>query len=154
METDEDWPARVVITPATWRDWRSTRAFEKRCFGRAAWSALDVAAALTIPNTVRLKAEFENQMIGLVVGNQRPSQQVAWIATIGVHPQYRRRGLGRRLLRTCEKALGMSRIKLTLRISNHAALSLYQKEGYRQINTWRKYYANGEDALVMEKWMP
>jgi ribosomal-protein-alanine N-acetyltransferase len=79
---------------------------------------------------------------------------MAWIATIGVHPDYRRRGLGQRLLRTCEKAMGMPRIKLTLRVSNLAALSLYRQEGYHQIDTWRNYYTNGEDALVMEKWMP
>jgi ribosomal protein S18 acetylase RimI-like enzyme len=128
-------------------------SFEKLCFAEDAWTALDVAAALTVPSTVRLKAEFENQMIGLVVGNLRQIQQVAWIATIGVHPQYRRRGLGRRLLRACEEAMGMPRIKLTLRISNQAALSLYRQEGYRQINIWPSYYANGEDALVMEKLM-
>jgi ribosomal-protein-alanine N-acetyltransferase len=145
------WQASVIISPASWRDWRSAMAFEKLCFGADAWTALDVAAALTIPSTVRLKAEFENQMIGLVVGNQRPMQQVAWIATIGVHPQYRRRGLGRRLLRACEEAMDIPRIKLTLRISNQAALNLYRQEGYRQTNTWPNYYANGEDALVMEK---
>jgi ribosomal-protein-alanine N-acetyltransferase len=150
----EDWQARVTISPATWRDWRSTIAFEKLCFGKEAWAALDIAAALTLPNIVRYKAEFDNQMIGLVVGNLRPSQRMAWIATIGVHPDYRRRGLGQRLLRTCEKAMGMPRIKLTLRVSNLAALSLYRQEGYHQIDTWRNYYTNGEDALVMEKWMP
>jgi ribosomal-protein-alanine N-acetyltransferase len=146
-----DWQASIVISPASWRDWRSVMAFERLCFGADAWTTLDVAAALTLPSTVRLKAEFENQMIGLVVGNLRQMQQVAWIATIGVHPQYRRRGLGRRLLRACEEAMGMPCIKLTLRISNQAALSLYRQEGYRQINTWPSYYANGEDALVMEK---
>ena len=62
------WLESVTISPATWRDWRSVIAFEKLCFDADAWTALDVAAALTLPSTVRLKAEFENQMIGLVVG--------------------------------------------------------------------------------------
>ncbi len=153
MNQKSDWQAHVIISPASWRDWRSVMVLEKLCFGADAWTALDVAAALTLPSTVRLKAEFENQMIGLVVGSRRQMQRVAWIATIGVHPQYRRRGLGRRLLRACEEAMDLPRIKLTLRISNLAALSLYRQEGYRQINIWPSYYANGEDALVMEKLM-
>jgi ribosomal-protein-alanine N-acetyltransferase len=124
---------------------------EKLCFGRDAWSALDVAAALMFPGTVRLKAELDEEMIGLVVGDIRRHSKEGWIATIAVHPTYRRRGLGRRLLRACEQAMGMPLIKLTLRVSNIAAMNLYKQEGYVQVQYWRGYYASGEDALVMEK---
>jgi ribosomal-protein-alanine N-acetyltransferase len=86
-----------------------------------------------------------------VVGDIRRHKQEGWIATIAVHPTYRRRGLGRRMLRTCEQAMGMPRIKLTLRLSNLSALNLYKQEGYQQVQYWRGYYASGEDALVMEK---
>ena len=147
----ESWHARLSVLPATWRDWRAVMVLEKLCFGRDAWSALDVAAALTFPDTVRLKAELDEEMVGFVVGDIRRHQQVGWIATIAVHPKYRRRGLGRRLLRACEQALAMPRIKLTLRVSNSVALSLYKQEGYQQVQFWRDYYAGGEDALVMEK---
>ena len=147
----ESWHARLSVLPATWRDWRAVMVLEKLCFGRDAWSALDVAAALTVPDSVRLKAELDEEMVGFVVGDIRRHQQVGWIATIAVHPKYRRRGLGRRLLRACEQALAMPRIKLTLRVSNSVALSLYKQEGYQQVQFWRDYYAGGEDALVMEK---
>ena len=42
-------------------------------------------------------------------------------------------------------------MKLTVRISNDAAISLYKKEGYRTVDIWKKYYNDGEDGLVMEK---
>lgn len=151
MNAEESWQEGVTLSPATWRDWRSAMVLEKLCFGRDAWSALDVAAALTFPSTVRLKADHEEEMIGLVIGDVRRSQREGWIATIAVHPKYRRRGLGRRLLRACEQAMAMPHIKLTLRVSNPAALDLYKSEGYQQVRYWRGYYADGEDALVMEK---
>jgi len=149
-----DWPACVTVSAATWRDWRSMMALEKLCFGRDAWSALDVAAALTFPDTVRLKAEFEDELIGVVVGDIRSRHNVGWIATIAVHPAHRRRGLGRRLLRACEHAIDLPRIKLTLRPSNKAALNLYKQEGYEAIQSLRDYYADGAEALVMEKRLP
>ena len=42
-------------------------------------------------------------------------------------------------------------MKLTVRASNHGAIALYEKEGYRTIDIWKKYYNDGEDGLVMEK---
>ncbi len=151
MEAEVDYQARVAITPANWRDWGAVMALEKLCFGRDAWSALDVAAALTLPDTVRLKAVLNDEIIGLVVGDIRRRDQIGWIATIAVHPAHRRRGLGRRLLRACEQTMAMPRTKLTLRVSNKTAFNLYLQEGYKQVQYWRGYYASGEDAIVMEK---
>jgi ribosomal protein S18 acetylase RimI-like enzyme len=31
---------------------------------------------------------------------------------------------------------------------------LYLKNGYHKVETWRRYYEGGEDAIVMEKDMP
>ena len=44
-----------------------------------------------------------------------------------------------------------STVKLTVRISNERAITLYEKEGYRTVDIWTKYYNDGEDGLVMEK---
>jgi ribosomal-protein-alanine N-acetyltransferase len=43
------------------------------------------------------------------------------------------------------------RARLTVRLSNDKAISLYEKEGYRTIDIWKRYYNDGEDGLVMEK---
>ena len=54
---------------------------------------------------------------------------------MGVHPNYRRQGLGRRLLAACiEKAWhkGLTRIELEARADNHAAIALYEKLGFRR----------------------
>lgn len=53
---------------------------------------------------------------------------------MGVHPGYRRQGLGSRLLAACiEKAWskGLTRIVLEARSDNHAAIALYEKLGFR-----------------------
>jgi N-alpha-acetyltransferase 10/11 len=90
-------------------------------------------------------------MVGFVAGDPRPSEGASWIATIGVDPRYQRRGIGRALLRACEERIKLPRVKLTVRMSNQTAISLYEKEGYRSVDIWKKYYNDGEDGLVMEK---
>lgn len=110
-------------------------------------------AALTFPETVRYVAVCDERIVGFVVGDRRQRQGVGWIATIGVHPAYRGRKIGTKLLDLCEHGLNMTRVRLSLRPSNQAALHLYQRQGYIEVDRWPRYYSGGEDALVMEKSM-
>jgi len=124
---------------------------EKAAFAHDAWPWIDLLAALTFPETVRLKALSEAGVVGVAFGDRRRHEDLGWIASIAVHPASRRRGIGRRLLDATEAALGMPRIRLTLRRSNDGARLLYEQAGYVLIDEWPRYYRNGEDGLVMEK---
>ena len=141
----------MEIQTASIRDLRALRRLENACFDKDAWPLLDLIAVLTWPEVIRLKADEDGQLIGFIAGDPRPSKGVAWVATIGVDPRYQRRGVGRALLRACEEQVNLPRIKLTVRLSNRIAVSLYEKEGYRTIDVWKAYYDDGEDGLVMEK---
>ncbi|MEN8240964.1 MAG: GNAT family N-acetyltransferase [Chloroflexota bacterium] len=139
------------ILTAGLKDLNSLRGLEKLCFPIDAWPFLDMIGALTLPNIVRFKMEDDGQLIGFIAGDVRKMQRVGWIATVAVHPDYRRRGLAEKLLELCEDAMGMPRIKLTVRASNEAAIMLYRRNGYLQVGRWRNYYKGGEDGVVMEK---
>jgi ribosomal protein S18 acetylase RimI-like enzyme len=141
----------MEIQTATLRDLAALRRLEHACFEKDAWPLLDLMAVLTWPDVIKLKAVEDGEMIGFVAGDPRPSESASWIATIGIDPRYQRRGFGRALLRACEEKIKLPRVKLTVRISNQGAIALYEKEGYRSVDIWKKYYNDGEDGLVMEK---
>ena len=141
----------MEITSATIRDLNTLRKLENACFEKDAWPLFDLIAVLTFPDVVRLKAVEEGRMVGFVAGDPRPSQGFSWIATIGVLPACQRKGIGRSLLHACEVQLKTPRLRLSVRASNQAALSLYEQEGYRNIDIWKAYYNDGENAIVMEK---
>jgi ribosomal-protein-alanine N-acetyltransferase len=141
----------MEILPATLRDLGGLRRVEQACFPKDAWPLLDLIAVLTWPSVVRLKAVVDGQMTGFIAGDPRPSENLAWIATVGVLPEYQRRGIGQALLRECEKQIPQPRIRLCVRASNEAAIRMYQQEGYLTIDTWREYYDDKEGAVVMEK---
>jgi ribosomal protein S18 acetylase RimI-like enzyme len=92
-------------------------------------------------------------LVGFVAGDIRAHENTAWIATIGVLPSYRGRGIGAALLRACETRLTrrVPQVRLCVRASNTTAIRLYLREGYQKVGLWNEYYQNGEDAVVMEK---
>lgn len=75
------------------------------------------------------------------------------IATLAVHPEYRRQGIGELIL---TKALqdgheaGTQHALLEVRAGNEAAQNLYRKFGFKAAGRRPKYYKdNGEDAILM-----
>lgn len=141
----------MEIVPANLLDLNALRKLEKDSFDRDAWPLLDLMVVLTFPEVIRLKAVEDRLMIGFVAGDPRPRDGWGWIATIAVDPRFRRRGIATALLHECEKRLGVPRSRLTVRLSNEAAIRMYRREGYSSIDVWKAYYSDGEDAMVMEK---
>jgi len=141
----------MEIQNANILDLTALRRLEQICFDKDAWPLLDLIAVLTWPDVIRLKVVENGEMVGFVACDPRPSQSAAWIATIAVDPNWQRRGVGRMLLHACEERVTQPRMKLSVRITNHGAISLYEKEGYHTVDVWGRYYSDQEDALVMEK---
>ncbi|MGW8250771.1 MAG: GNAT family N-acetyltransferase [Anaerolineales bacterium] len=142
---------QVIIQSASWRDLIGVRQLEEICFPTDSWPLLEIIGALTMPGVVRVKAILDNQIVGFAAGDYRKSEDIAWIATIGVLPEYRRQGIGERLLRECEARLDKPRVRLCVRASNEPAIRLYHGAGYKQVGVWSGYYQDKEDALVLEK---
>jgi ribosomal-protein-alanine N-acetyltransferase len=146
-----DMNAGFEIQTAGIKDLMPLRRLEKICFPVDAWPLLDMIGALTFPDVVRFKAADNGVLVAFIAGDIRRSTQTGWIATICVHPDYRRRGLAKELLALCEAEMNMPRVRLTVRESNTAAIELYRNQGYLEVGRWEKYYKGNEDGIVMEK---
>lgn len=76
----------------------------------------------------------------------------AHINTIAVHPHWRRQGIGEHLLRAIlERARAIKAVSATLevRVSNLPAQKMYAKFGFEEVGRRKRYYRDGEDALLM-----
>jgi len=77
----------------------------------------------------------------------------AHITTFGVHPEWRRQGVGRRLLLSLlemANELGARRMTLEVRVTNRAAQALYRTYHFEVVGRRARYYTDdGEDAFVM-----
>lgn len=140
-----------LIKPATWRDLKALDGLEKACFNEDAWPLLELLGVLVFPGVVHLKAVVGGTMVGFIAGDPRRDEKTGWILTLGVFPDWRRRGIAAALLNECEQKMHMPLVKLTVRRGNAPAIRLYEKLGYIQKDIWSRYYHNGEDGLVLEK---
>lgn len=122
-----------------------------RCFTRA-WSSTEIAGLLAQTAVHGLLAKDDGEDTGMAL--LRVVADEAEILTIGVIPESRSRGVGRQLLETLEEtaqAAGAARVFLEVSHANAAARRLYDQAGYSEIGLRKAYYADGNDAHILEK---
>ncbi len=109
-----------------------------------------------------LDADYSNHVLTLnnnIIGYAfiAMAGEQADLLTIAIKPTAQRQGYGRQLMKHLIKVLkqyNVSELFLEVRISNVAAIALYQQLGFKEVNIRRQYYqtANNigrEDAKVM-----
>ncbi len=95
-------------------------------------------------------AEKEGPIVGYVCGWFVADE--GEILKVAVHPSYRRCGVGKFLVEKVIEIAGHHSIQtlhLEVRVNNAAAISLYKLHGFYEVGSRRRYYENGEDALLM-----
>ena len=79
------------------------------------------------------------------------------IANVAVHPDNRRCGIAKNLLKSLyanSKTNGISVITLEVRESNLPAINLYTQLGYREVGRCKNYYKSPtEDAILMNLYL-
>lgn len=74
------------------------------------------------------------------------------IQNVATAPAFRRQGVAAALLAEVlerAQAVGMESAWLEVRVGNAPAIRLYERFGFRSVARRPRYYADGEDALVM-----
>ena len=101
-----------------------------------------------------LVAAAGDSVVGYVVADVTPNygRDIGHVKDLAVHPDVRRNGLGGRLLERAMFELaftGAALVKLEVRETNEPAIELYESFGFEPLRRVRRYYEDGEDALVM-----
>lgn len=125
---------------------------EKLCFS-APWSRNSVASELNNPLSLWLVATDADTVAGYI-GSQSVMGE-ADMMNVAVHPDYRRKGIGKQLVEALVASLkdnGVYSLTLEVRASNEPAIRLYDQLGFTQVGRRPNYYRNPrEDALILRK---
>ncbi|KNC11074.1 acetyltransferase [Klebsiella sp. RIT-PI-d] len=112
------------------------------------------------PGRRHLVACIDQRVVGHLVLHIEQNPRRSHVATFGIStsPDFRQRGVGSALIlemvNLCDNWLRIERIELTVFIDNPGAIALYEKFGFEQEGTGKKYaLRNGQyiDALFMAR---
>ena len=123
---------------------------EKECFSLPYTKAM-LESGLKLPTFLGLVdvcEEYRGYVLATVVLDEANIDRVA------VKVKYRGQKIAYNLIKSLESELtlkGVKRVLLEVRRSNIPAISLYSSLGYNKIAERKKYYENGEDALIFNK---
>lgn len=127
------------------------------CF-EDAWSTAAIAAVLASPGSFGLLSLAGEDPCGFLLA--RVAADEAEILSLGVLPEARRRGHGRRLVAAAMEAAaeaGARRLFLEVAADNHTARALYLAKGFAQVGRRAGYYrrrSGAVDALVLACKLP
>ena len=137
------------VRVATPEDVPAVTALEAAVFGPDAWSATSVREELTGPR--RRAWVAGDPVAGYAVSAH--TGEVVDLQRVAVAPDARGRGVASSLVSTLldtARRDGASRVLLEVADDNEAALALYARHGFAEIDRRPGYYRDGRDALVLE----
>jgi ribosomal-protein-alanine N-acetyltransferase len=138
------------IQPLVLDDVSAIEEIEQRSMP-APWSRMMFVSEIVKPTSICLGAFVEDALVAYVIVSRYVD---AWhVMNLVVAPEHRRQGIATRLLASLfELTADDDRRGFTLevRVSNDAAIELYESLGFRGQGVRRGYYTdNREDALIM-----
>lgn len=114
------------------------------------WSSAMFVLELSKSSSVCLAATVDERLVGYMIAARYA--QVWHVMNVSVHPDQRRAGVASALLKELFRLADGERTHYTLevRVSNSAAIAMYEANGFRGAGARPGYYTdNGEDALIM-----
>jgi ribosomal protein S18 acetylase RimI-like enzyme len=133
-----------TIRRARVEDIDAIEAIEKRCFhGQIAYSKRQLSYLCFYSNNSCLLDTKENTIRGFIIITYRQDTAVAGIETVDVDPNFKKQGIGLKLLVAADidmKQHGTKTAQLEVSEGNRAAIRLYEKAGYIETERIKDYY--------------
>ena len=141
-------PGEVTFRRIAYGDLPAVLSIERRSFP-APWALAMFVLEVSKPSGVCIAAVAGDEIIGYLVCSRYAD--VFHLMNVAVDPDLRRLGVAARMVeRMLDEAGRDERYTLEVRVSNHAAIAMYEKLGFRRAGRRRRYYSdNGEDAMIM-----
>jgi ribosomal protein S18 acetylase RimI-like enzyme len=138
----------VRVRIATARDRGQVRRIECAAFGRMRFLS-GLWRRTGNPDAMTWIAEVDGRPAGYLIAyeNELDGRPIMYVGGVGVLPSFRRNGIGARLMDAVRA--GRHPVWLHVRANNAAAIAMYRKLGMCELGRVRRFYANGEDALVL-----
>ena len=126
---------------------------EVACHGEDALDRYTLRQYLDLFSGNFLVYTSNEKLLGIAIGGVKVGTSNAWILELGVVPEARNQGVGRKLLLALQEKLkdqGVSKVYLTVDEKNFSARHLYSSLGFVAVCEEKNYFGEGHDRLILE----
>ena len=146
-------PPGLILRPYSPSDFETLHKIDQACFPKGiSYGRNQLRTYLRSPGSYCVLAEIGGVVAGFIL--IEIAGEFAHIITLDVLEPYRRISIGSLLLEDTEQeaaSRGARSMVLETATTNHAAIALWKKHGYRRSVTIENYYGPGLDAFEMQK---
>lgn len=143
-------PLPVLLSDA---EVRELAAMERTCFPpHEAWSRAMIRQCLSLDGATLLRWYEDAGRGPVLAAFLIYHAHEAELLTVDVHPDWRRRGIARRLMRTAIddlRALGHHCVTSQAAVENAASIAMHESMGFGRVERLPSYYGPGHDAWLL-----
>lgn len=140
--------------PVSKADIEQLVALEQQCFQSDQISARSFKRFIKQNKHIFIGAYQKNELLGYALTLHHQGTRLARLYSVAISDRARGQGIAQQLLALSEQQAlerGALFYRLEVNPANQAAISLYQKLGFKVFGQLKDYYQDGSDALRMQK---
>lgn len=142
----------IKYSKAALKDLESIVSIEQQVFHTDSYPPFVIRQLFDISGDYIIVAKETDKVLGYVIGGINTDKKEAWVLSLGVHPDARGKGIGKKLMDALIKifnAQSTEQIALTVYPDNAAAIKIYKDLGFEGDTILDNYFLDNEKRIVM-----
>lgn len=138
-----------IKSKITKRDLLEIEKISGQRFGNESWTKAQFESSYSLDSSIFLVAFEKEKLVSFLIGQDTvDSINILLLAT---EKEFEKKGFAGALVEELAERFKGKKLWLEVKESNSCAIKFYQKNGFKPVYTRKKYYKDGEDAIILER---
>lgn len=138
-----------ITSKITKRDLLEIEKISGQRFGNESWTEAQFESSYSLDSSIFLVAFEKEKLVSFLIGQDTvDSINILLLAT---EKEFEKKGFAGALVKELAEKFKGKKLWLEVKESNSCAIKFYQKNGFKPVYTRKKYYKDGENAIILER---
>ena len=138
-----------IKSKITKRDLLEIEKISNQRFGNESWTKAQFESSYSLDSSIFLVAFEKEKLVSFLIGQDTvDSINILLLAT---EKEFEKKGFAGALVKELAEKFKGKKVWLEVKESNSCAIKFYQKNGFKPVYTRKKYYKDGENAIILER---
>lgn len=138
-----------IKSKITKRDLLEIEKISNQRFGNESWTKAQFESSYSLDSSIFLVSFEKEKLVSFLIGQDTvDSINILLLAT---EKEFEKKGFAGALVKELAEKFKGKKLWLEVKESNSCAIKFYQKNGFKPVYTRKKYYKDGENAIILER---